>query len=69
MVNVAGVICIGNSNYGVGGYVEYGGYSIHMHGYRFTPNRSNETLTIDSINVGGSDGSKNVAITEIYGLF
>lgn len=69
IVNVAGAICIGNSNYGIGGYVEYGGYSIHIHGYRFTADRSKETLTIDSTNLGGSDGSKNVAITDIYGLF
>lgn len=68
IVRVGGVVCIGNINYGVGGCVTYGGHAISMHGYRFTPDMSKETLTIDSLNTGGSDGSKNVEVTAIYGL-
>ena len=69
IVRVGGVVCIGNINYGVGGYVTYGGYAIGTYGYRFTADVSKKTLTIDSLNTGGSDGSKNIAITAIYGLF
>lgn len=68
IVRVGGVTCIGNINYGVGGYVMYGGHAINTYGYRFTSDVSKETLTIDSLNTGGSDGSKNVDVTAIYGL-
>ena len=68
IVHVSGVACIGNVNYGIGGYVTYGGYTLNTYGYRFTPDRSKETLTIDSINTGGSNGSQNVVVTAIYGL-
>lgn len=66
---VGGVVCIGNVSYGIGGLVEYGLFSTHTHGYRFTFDTSLETLTIDSINKGGSNGTENVAVTDIYGLF
>ena len=69
IIRVGGVVCVGNVNYGIGGYVTYGGHTINTHGYRFTPDISKETLTIDSVNTGGSDGSKNVEATAIYGLF
>lgn len=68
VVRVGGVVCIGNINYGAGGYVTYGGHAISTNGYRFTADVSKETLTIDSVNTGGSDGSKNVEVTAIYGL-
>ena len=67
-VNVGGVMCVGNKNYGIGGYVKYGYYSIFTYGYRFTVN-TNDTVSIDKYNFGGSDGTKNVEITEIHGIF
>lgn len=67
-VNVGGVVCVGNRNYGIGGYVKYGDYPIAIHGYRFTVN-TNDTIVIDKYNLGGSDGTKNVEITEIYGIY
>lgn len=67
-VNVGGVICVGNKNYGIGGYVKYGYYSIFTYGYRFIVN-TNDTVVIDKYNFGGSDGTKNVEIMEIYGIF
>lgn len=69
VVYVGTVACFGDCNYGIGGYGEYGNYPIHTQGYRFTSNKSLETLTIDSINKGGSNGIENVAVTAIYGLF
>ena len=67
-MSVGGVVCIGNCSYGIGGLVDYGGLSISTYGYRFSFNLSLETLTIDAINKGGSDGTGNVAVTDIYGL-
>lgn len=68
-VNVGGVICVGNKNYGIGGYVKYGDYQItNHHGYRFVV-KPNDTIVIDNYNIGGSDGTKNVEITGIYGIF
>ena len=69
IMSVGGVVCIGNVSYGIGGAVGYGIFTIQAYGYRFTPDISLETLTIDSLNKGGSNGTGNVAVTDIYGLF
>lgn len=66
-VNVGGAWCFGNVNYGIGGAGGYGSYTCSIYSYRFRYN--NNTLTIDDINKGGSNGSTNVAVTAIYGLF
>ena len=68
IMSVGGVACIGNVSYGIGGAVGYGIFTIQAYGYRFTPDISLETLTIDSLNKGGSNGTGNVAVTDIYGL-
>lgn len=64
---VGGATCIGSLQYGMGGAGGYGSYSTSIYNYRFGVN--GDTLTIDSNNRGGSNGTSNVAVTKIYGLF
>lgn len=64
---VGGAICIGDLQYGIGGAGGYGSYTTSIYNYRFGVNGN--TLTIDNINRGGSDGTQNVPVTKIYGLF
>ena len=64
---VENVWCFGDRNYGIGGIAEYGSYSIKTFAYRVDV--SGNTLTIDSVNKGGTDGSTQQEIKEIVGLF
>lgn len=64
---VGGATCIGSLNYGSGGAGGYGTYATSTYNYRFGV--SGDTLTIDNVNRGGSNGTTNVAVTKIYGLF
>ena len=66
-VVVATVVCIGNKNYGLGGFCEDGSYSHGFRSYRFDV--SGDTLTIDSINKGGSNGTSQEIVSAIYGVF
>lgn len=66
-VNLDGVLCFGNRFYGSCSVMEYGQFTFNTYGYRLAG--TGTTMTIDSYNKGGSNGSANVAITEIYGLF
>jgi hypothetical protein len=61
------VPCIGTANWGFGGIGRYGGYQIDNYAYRFYPNGN--VLTIDTYNKGGTNGSSQVAIKKIYGIF
>ena len=61
------VPCIGTTNWGFGGIGRYGGYQIDNYAYRFYPNGN--TLTIDTYNKGGTNGSSQVAVKKIYGIF
>jgi hypothetical protein len=61
------VPCIGTANWGFGGIGRYGGYQIDNYAYRFYPNGN--TLTIDTYNKGGTNGSSQVAVKKIYGIF
>lgn len=61
------VPCIGTTNWGFGGISRYGGYQIDNYAYRFYPNGN--TLTIDTYNKGGTNGSSQVAVKKIYGIF
>jgi hypothetical protein len=67
IVIVGGATCIGSLEYGMGGAGGYGSYTTSIYNYRFGV--SGNTLTIDNINRGGSNGTSNVAVTKIYGLF
>ena len=66
-VNLGSIICLGSIYYGLGGIGSYASYSTSTYGYRFSV--SGDTLTIDDISRGGTDGSKNVNVTAIYGIF
>ena len=66
-VNLGSIICLGSIYYGLGGIGGYASYSTSTYAYRFSA--SGDTLTIDDISKGGTDGSKNVPVTAIYGIF
>lgn len=61
------VMCFGTPSWGIGGIGTYSSYVIALYGYRLTP--SDDTLSINDNDKGGSDGTQNIAITAIYGLF
>ena len=61
-----GVPCIGTKSYGHGAIVQYGGYGINHYAYRFET--SGNTLTINDVNKGGTDGTKNMPVVQIYGI-
>ena len=67
IVIVGGAFCFGSLSYGLGGAGAYGGYGRSLYTYRFGVNGN--TLSINNIDKGGSDGSNNVPVTAIYGLF
>lgn len=68
VVFVAGAVyCIGSRYYGVGGIGKYGEYTSQVYNYRCTG--TGDTMTIDNLNKGGSNGTQNEPITAIYGLF
>ena len=61
------IYCIGSKIWGVGGIGTYASYNTQLYNYRF--NVSGNTLSIDNNNKGGSNGTSNVALKAIYGLF
>ena len=66
-VSVGGLLCVGSKSFGGNSFCTYGGYSIQHYAYRFTVGQ--DSLSINNIDVGGSDGTQNVAVTGIYGIF
>ena len=68
-INVNGVLCLGNQNYGGCVFTRYGNLDTTSYGYRYTYDSINETLTVDSLNTGATDGTNRQTITEIYGIF
>ena len=65
-VVVGGVLCFGNKYYGGGIIGGYTTYTPRVYSYRFNVNGN--TISIDSVNKGGSDGTQNVSVTHIYGI-
>ena len=68
-VVVGGVLCLGNNQFGGCLFPTYNSFSFSSYGYRLMPSNNNKTLSITTNEKGGSDGTKNVAITQIYGIF
>lgn len=62
-----GIACFGTKRFGIGGLNQYGGNNTELASYRFDV--SDNTLTIDEINTGGSYIGNHVSISTIYGLF
>lgn len=68
IVEVLGsVCCLGSRYYGGAMIGTYGSYNQERYTYRI--GGIGDTWTIDSANKGGSNGTSNVAVTKIYGLF
>lgn len=68
-IGTYGIACIGTKAYGIGGIGQYGSYSSAIYSYRLAYNSTNETFSITNVDYGGADGSSNVPIKAIYGLF
>lgn len=68
-INVASVLCLGNQNYGGCTFTKYHTLETTSYGYRYTYDSENETLTVDSLNTGATDGTNRQTISEIYGIF
>lgn len=68
ILNIDGAVvaCIGTQSYGLGGVGVYSTYTSQVFSYRVGV--EGNTLIINNENKGGSNGSQNVPITQIYGL-
>lgn len=66
---VGGVTCLGSQLYGGCSFAKYNSTGIDAYGYRFTYDATNDKLTIDSLNRGGTNGTTSQPITKIYGVF
>lgn len=68
VVEVLGsVCCLGSRYYGGTMIGTYGSYNQERYTYRI--GGVGDIWTIDNANKGGSNGTSNVAVTKIYGLF
>ena len=68
IVEVSGLVCcIGNRSYGGAVVGTYNSYAQEKWSYRI--GGSGDNWTIDTANKGGSNGTSNMTITAIYGLF
>ncbi len=63
------LVMIGNQSYGGLTFRAWRSTSFASYGYRFTYNATNNTLTTDSDNPGASDGTNQITITKIVGVF
>jgi hypothetical protein len=63
------LLMVGNQRYGGMVFRTYRSTTTSSYGYRYTYNATNNTLTIDTDNAGATDGTNNVAITKIIGVF
>lgn len=68
-IKVGEVLCLGNQSFGGCVFTRYGNLDTTSYGYRYTYDATNETLTVDSLNTGATDGTNRQTITEIYGIF
>lgn len=66
LVNVGDCPCIGTKDYGGMLIPDYGSNSLISYGYRFTVDGN--TLTINDINKGGTNGTQLCPVLQILGL-
>lgn len=63
------LMMIGNQYYGGGGLRAYRNTAVTTWGYRFTYDATNNTLTTDTDNPGASNGTDQLTIRKIVGVF
>lgn len=68
-IYVNNLMMIGNQYYGGTALRAYRNTTVVSWGYRFTYDSTNETLTTDTDNPGASDGTNQLTITKIIGIF
>lgn len=66
---VGNLMMIGNQRYGGTTFRTYRALTTQTYAYRYTYSDTNETLTIDTDNPGATDGTNNLTITKIVGVF
>ncbi len=69
VIYVGGLAMIGNQRYGGTNFRTYRSASISSYAYRFTYNEGNNTISTDTDNPGASDGTNQLTITKIVGVF
>lgn len=69
IVQVGALLMFGSQRYGGSIFRTYRGTGMSYYAYRFTYNATNETLTTDTDNPGASDGTNQLTITKIIGVF
>lgn len=66
---VGNLMMIGNQRYGGSNFRTYRSASISSYAYRFTYNEGNNIISTDTDNPGASDGTNQLTITKIVGVF
>lgn len=69
VVYVGGVAMIGNQSYGGTIFRTYRNTIHSSYAYRFTYSSANETIATSTDNPGASDGTNQLTITKIVGVF
>lgn len=66
---VGSVVMFGNQRYGGTTFRTYRNTTHSSYAYRFTYDATNETIKTDTDNPGANDGTNQLAITKIIGVF
>ena len=69
IIYVGGLAMLGNQSYGGSVFRTYRSTSLNSYGYRYTYNSTNETIETTTDNPGASDGTNQLTITKIVGVF
>lgn len=69
IIEVGNLLMFGNQRYGGTIFRTYRSAGHSSYAYRFTYDDTNETLTTDTDNPGASDGTNQLTITKIIGIF
>lgn len=69
IVQTGALIMFGNQRYGGAAFRTYRNTTPSFYVYRFTYNAANNTLTTDTDNPGASDGTNQLTINKIIGVF
>ena len=69
ILQVGSLLMFGNQRYGGAAFRTYRNTTANFYVYRFTYNATNNTLTTDTDNPGASDGTNQLTISKIIGVF
>lgn len=69
IIQVGALLMFGNQRYGGTTFRTYRNTTHSSYAYRFTYSAENETISTDTDNPGASDGTNQLTITKIIGVF